>query len=101
VILVLHPDFPEAGYYVGPEAIAEYMRDLLASFTDFSIEGEEFMEAGDSVLVGVCQRGVGRNSGAVTDHRYFQVVTFRGGKIIRIESIRGREDALAAVGLSA
>ncbi|MDQ3933148.1 MAG: nuclear transport factor 2 family protein [Actinomycetota bacterium] len=99
VLLVLRPEFPEAGAYVGPEQIAGYMRDLVASLTDFAIEAEDFVEAGDSVVVQVRQHGVGRSSGAVTEHRYFQVLTWRGEKIVRIESIADREQALAAVGL--
>jgi ketosteroid isomerase-like protein len=35
------------------------------------------------------------------EFRYFQVWTFRGGSVIRIESIRDRDDALEAVGLRA
>jgi hypothetical protein len=30
--------------------------------------------------------------------RYFQVWTLRGGAVIRIENVKGREEALEAVG---
>jgi hypothetical protein len=50
-------------------------------------------------VIQVRQRGVGVSSGVVTELRYFQVWTFRGDAIIRIESIREREQALEAVGL--
>jgi hypothetical protein len=50
-------------------------------------------------VVEVFQRGVGLASGAVTELRYFQVVTLRGDSIIRIESIAEHADALDAVGL--
>ena len=100
VVLVLNPDFPEPGAYVGLEQISEYMRDLLASYTGFAIAGEDFVGAGDSVVVEVHQTGTGATSGAPTDHRYFQVWTFRGDSVIRIESIQERRDALAVVGLS-
>jgi hypothetical protein len=52
------------------------------------------------VVVQVRQRGVGTSSGVATEDRYFQVWTFRGDAIIRIESIRERDEALEAVGLS-
>ena len=100
VLLVLRPEFPEAGVYLGPEEIATYTRGLLASWSNFAIEGEDFIDAGDSVVVRVHQRGVGISSGAVTELRYFQVWTFRGDAIIRIESIGERQQALEAVGLS-
>ena len=99
-VLVLRPEFPESGVYVGPDAIADYTRDLLASYRGFAIEAEELIDAGDSVVVRVLQRAVGRSSGAPTELSYFQVFTFRGDSIVRIESIAEREDALAAVGLS-
>jgi ketosteroid isomerase-like protein len=99
VLLVLRPEFPDAGLYVGPAEIAKYTRDLLASWESFVMEGEDFVDAGDSVVVQIRQRGVGVSSGVVTEVRYFQVWTFRGDAIIRIESIREREQALEAVGL--
>jgi len=101
VLLVLRPDFPEAGVYLGSKEIATYTRDLLASWADFAMEAEDFFDAGDSVVVQIRQRGVGLTSGAVTELRYFQVWTFRGDAIIRIESILEREKALEAVGLRA
>ena len=100
VLLVLRPEFPDAGAYLGPDAIATYMRrDLLASWNDFAMQGEDFIDAGDSVVVQIHQRGVGVSSGVATELRYFQVWTFRGDAIIRIESIGEREQALKVVGL--
>jgi ketosteroid isomerase-like protein len=99
VLLVLRPEFPDAGVYLGPDEIATYTRDLLASWADFAMEAEDFFEAGDSVVVQIHQHGVGLSSGAVTELRYFQVWTFRGDAIVRIESIGEREQALEAVGL--
>ena len=99
VLLVLRPEFPEPGAYVGPERIGGYMHDLLASYAGFAIAGKDFVAAGDSVVVEVHQTGTGATSGAPTSHDYFQVWTFRGDSVIRIESIYDRRDALAAVGL--
>lgn len=56
--------------------------------------------AGDSVVVGVFQRGTGAESGAVTELRYFHVWTFRGDRVVRWENCHPREEALAAVGLA-
>lgn len=100
VILVLRPEFPEARAYSGPDEIRKYMReDFLADFESPVIEGEEFLEAGDSVVVRVNQQATGPESGAPVGMRYYQVWTFRGKAVIRIESIRERSDALQAVGL--
>jgi ketosteroid isomerase-like protein len=98
--LVLGPEFPDAHAYCGPDEIRRYMReDFLTDFEHATISGEEFLEAGDSVVVRVHQQAAGAGSGAPVALRYYQVWTFRGRSVIRIESIREREDALAAAGL--
>ena len=95
------PETPESGLFIGPEGIAEYTRhNLLKPWADFTMEAEEIIEAGDGVLVRVIQRGVGRTSGIPVDLRYFTLWSFRGGKVIRIQSFRNREEALEAAGLS-
>jgi ketosteroid isomerase-like protein len=99
VMLVLRPEFPDAGAYVGPEEVRGYMRRFLAEWTDAAIEAEEIVDAGDSVAVAVHQHGTGTGSGAPVAMRYWQVWTFRGDSVIRIESIEGREEALAAAGI--
>jgi ketosteroid isomerase-like protein len=99
VLLVMRPEFPDAGTYLGPEGIAEYTRGFLEPWSEITIRAEEIIPAGDSVVVGVLQRGEGDASGAVTEFRYFHLWTFRGGKAIRLETIRERDEALEAAGL--
>jgi ketosteroid isomerase-like protein len=100
VLLVLRAEFPDAGAYRGEAEIGKYMReDFLADWEGASIAGEEFLDAGDSVVVRVRQRGTGPGSRAPVEMRYYQVWTLRGSSVIRIENIREREEALEAVGL--
>jgi ketosteroid isomerase-like protein len=103
VVLVLGPEFgpdsPEGGTYSGTAAVSAYTRGLLGSWTDFTMEAEEIVAAGDTVLVGVRQRGVGTVSGVPTEMRYFTLWSFRGRKVIRLESFRKRAEALEAAGL--
>jgi ketosteroid isomerase-like protein len=99
VVLVLGPEFPDAGTYSGVEAVASYTRGLLEPWTRFSIEAEEVVAAGDCVLARVRQRGVGSSSGIPTELRYYMLWTFRGGKVIRLECFRDRTEALEAAGL--
>jgi ketosteroid isomerase-like protein len=63
VVLVLGPEFPDAGMHAGVEAVAAYTRGLLEPWTSFTMQAEEIIGAGDSVLVCVRQHGVGSNSG--------------------------------------
>ena len=102
ILLVVRPEFGLAsGVYCGPDEVARYMREIfLAEWEGLVIAGDEFVDAGDSVLVRVHQRATGQQSGVPGQLRYFQLWTFRGGSVIRIESVMGRADALQAAGLS-
>ena len=97
-VLVQGEGFPEAGTYQGLEGFADYMHTFLDAWEKVTIEAEELIDAGDSVVAAVLQVGVGKGSGASTDFRYFQVWTFREGKVIRLEVIRNRDSAFAAAG---
>ncbi|MDQ3571938.1 MAG: nuclear transport factor 2 family protein [Actinomycetota bacterium] len=99
-ILVLAPEFPESGAYRGPEEINRYMRGFLGAWDHLVIQGESFTQVGDSVVVGVHQQGAGRESGTPGELRYFQVWSFRGPTLLRMENIFD-ERALKAVGLPA
>jgi ketosteroid isomerase-like protein len=60
----------------------------------------EFVEAGTQRLVAHLTGEVqGKASGAPVAWDYWQVLTFREGKVLRIEWFADRADALKAVGL--
>ena len=99
-VFVQGESFPDPGAYLGPERIAEYMGHFLEPWDRVTIEPEELVAAGDSVFAAIVMRGGGVGSGAETAFRYFQVWTFRGGTLVRLENIRDREVALRAVGLA-
>jgi ketosteroid isomerase-like protein len=98
---VLRPEFPDAGVYHGPEGMRDYMRLFLAAWNNLTITPTEFIEADGSLIVAVHQRGIGRESGIATELRYYQIWTFRGRAIIRLEGVRTRAEAFEAVGLQA
>jgi ketosteroid isomerase-like protein len=101
ILFVMGEGLPETGTYLGAEELAGYMRGFLEPWERITIEAEEMIEAGDSLFVAVTQRGTGHGSGAATELRYFHVWTFRGGKAIRLETVRDRAVALAAAGVEA
>jgi ketosteroid isomerase-like protein len=98
-LLVMGEGFPESGSYHGPEGIGEYMRAFLEAWEKVTIEAEDLVDAGDSVVATVVQRGAGRGSGATAELRYFQVWTFRAGRVIRLDVLRDRAAALEAAGV--
>jgi ketosteroid isomerase-like protein len=85
--------------HIGPEGIREYMRGQLQAWTRLTIAGEEFIEAGDSVVVAAHWVAVGKESVAPVEARLFHVWTFRGAAVTRLELFRHRSEALEAVGL--
>jgi ketosteroid isomerase-like protein len=99
VVFVQRPEFPEPGTYLGIARLVEYTRGFLEPWSRITIEAEDIAAAGDTVVATVRQRGVGRESGAATEFRYFQVWSFRGRKVIRLENLRNEAEALEAAGL--
>ena len=85
---VLSREFPDTGTYRGPEAISRYMRQFLEPWERLTIAAEELTDAGDQVIAAVLQSGVGVGSGAPVDVRYWQVWTFREGRVVRLENLR-------------
>ncbi len=99
-VFVVRPDFAEWGVYLGTEGVRRYMHRFLESWEHTTFRAEELQAVGDTVVVRLVQRGKGVESGIELELRFFQLFTFRGGKIVRLESVMHERDALAAVGLS-
>ena len=63
------------------------------------LEADEFVDAGDSVVVVFRQIARGRASGAGVTNRFAFVYGFRQGKIDYVDGYRTKREALEAVGL--
>jgi ketosteroid isomerase-like protein len=100
VMFVVSPDFPEFGVFVGPEGVRQFMKRFLAQWKRLTIEAKHLEAFGDTVLADIVQHQEGRASGLAGDISTFMLFTFRGRKIVRIESVLHRAEALEAVGLS-
>jgi ketosteroid isomerase-like protein len=99
VLFVLRPPLPESGTYLGVERLVEYTRGFLEPWSHITIEAEDITDLDGTVIATVRQRAVGSGSGAETDLCYFQVWSFRGRKVIRLENFMERAEALEAAGL--
>jgi uncharacterized protein len=100
ILLVQGQELPESGTYLGLDGVRDYMATFLEAWERVTIEAEEIFAAGDSVIAKVVQRAIGKGSGTPAELKYLQVWSFRGGRVIRLDVIRDREEALKAVGLS-
>jgi ketosteroid isomerase-like protein len=69
-------------------------------FADWTATAEEFIDAGDLVVVRVHQTGRGEASGVPVEGDFWFVNTLQGGKIVRLEMYASKDEALEAAGLS-
>ena len=88
------------GVYVGREAVIEASRHYWGTWEDYSVETEELIEAGSTVVVLGREIGRGKGSGVPIERQLAQVWVFHRGKIIRWEIYGDRASALRAAGLS-
>jgi len=96
VVFIVRPPFPEPASVIGAAGISDYMRGFLEQWTGYEIEATGFEPIGETVLVAVVQRGTGSSSGVPVEIPHWMVFEFRGGMIVRIETILDRADALEA-----
>jgi ketosteroid isomerase-like protein len=102
----LSPDFRwgqlagavEAGERRGPE-VADALRRLFEIYKDFRTDAEEFIDAGDRVVVVARSRGTARRSGMELDQRFAYVWTIQDGMLCGFQMYATRAEALDAVGL--
>jgi uncharacterized protein len=68
-------------------------------WSEFRVEAEDFIDAGDKVVAIGRMRGRGRGSGVEVDGPVFMVWTFRNGSAVRQQWFSERTEALEAAGL--
>jgi uncharacterized protein len=93
------PLTPDARVYRGHDGLREAMRNVELAFEEVRFEAEEFLDAGDDVVVLVRMVGRGKGSGVNVDARIAHLWNFRDGKGVRVRVLE-RDEALAAAGLS-
>ena len=89
----------EAAEMVGRDAARSSWRRWAEDWEDLEAVPEDFIDAGDRVLVPVVFRGRGTGSGIEVEGRYYQVLTVRDGQVVRWEEFSERAEALTAAGL--
>jgi ketosteroid isomerase-like protein len=83
----------------GPEGFLRGAEEAQEAFEDFRVEPEDFIDAGETVVVPVRISGRGRASGAKQEMRLTHLWALRNGKVISSEIYRTVEEALEAAGL--
>jgi ketosteroid isomerase-like protein len=90
---------PEVATWHGPEGFLQALADWTEGFDQFSASAEEFIDAGDRVIVRVHQRARGKGSGVPVEADFWFVHTLSEGKVIRLDMFASKAPALEAAGL--
>jgi ketosteroid isomerase-like protein len=91
----------EDGVYRGHKGVRRWFTDTYAHWTEFRPVFRAFCEVEDSLLVAGRMRARGRLSGVELDTETWWHITFRDGRILRMDVSQDPTDAHVAAGLAA
>ncbi len=92
------PEFPGGGTYHGRDGVKHYLAQSRAAWAEVSSEPEQFITAGDRIVVFVHARVRPNGSSEWQDVRLADVYTVRNGKAIQMRAFADRREALRWVG---
>ena len=93
-------DWPERQTYPGAEGARQFMAEWGDAWEDWELEVEDYLDAGERVVVIVRQHGRSKASGVSVDMHFAQVWTIRDGQQVRMQMYASTKEALEATGLS-
>ena len=73
--------------YRGREGFVEFMSTWTEDFEDFSVQADQLIDAGDSVVALLTQSGTGKASGAPVVQEYALIYDLADGQVVRIRGI--------------
>jgi ketosteroid isomerase-like protein len=92
--------YPERGEWRGHEGLLQFGAGQTEAFQQMWLKPEEFIDAGDKVVVPLQLGGKARHTGIEVEFSVVHVVTLRDEKAVRIDVYAEMSEALEAVGLS-
>jgi ketosteroid isomerase-like protein len=94
------PDFPDAQVHIGMEGVLHALGVWASAWSEWRIELDEYVDAGEHVLVRGKQWGRGKETGAVVEQPLCLVYLLRDGKVVEVRAFFDEGQALEAAGLS-
>lgn len=88
---------PDRQTRYGKEGIRQLFHSYMEAFDALRLEPEEFIEAGDQIVVSLYQQVRGKGSGAEVVGRIAHAWTMRGGEVVRLRIFGDKERALEAL----
>ena len=99
-IVYVQPDAPEAFEVRGVEAMGAAWSEWLDQWDEFRSEADEYIDAGDTVLILTRFAGRGKQSGVAVDGLPgAALMTFRDGRVTRLVAYENRDHAFEDAGL--
>jgi ketosteroid isomerase-like protein len=92
-------DLPDTQRYCGHDGVRALFWRFREVLDDMWFEAEDFILAGEQVVVPLRWGGRGKGSGVAVDERETWVFAVRDGVIVRVEEYRTTAAALEAAGL--
>ena len=89
----------DPGVYRGHEGVRQFASLIREQWATMRLEPQEFVAAGDDVVVSVRLVAVGRESGVETTAQTAHVWTLREGKVVRQTTFQTMDEALEAAGI--
>ena len=83
----------------GRAAVEVARRRWWSEWEEYRIEAEDFIDAGDQVIVITREYGRAKRSGAKVEDRFFNVFTVDDGEVARFREYRDEREAFEAAGL--
>jgi uncharacterized protein len=102
----MHPDMvstrvdPDRAVVHGRDGLLALVADWTEGFEEWSYEVEEFIDAGDQVVVRIHQWGRGSGSGVPVDGDNWMTYALEDGLVTRFTIFADRKQAMDSVGLS-
>jgi ketosteroid isomerase-like protein len=93
-------DIMDASEYRGRAGTEQWLADWDSAWAEFSMEPEEFLDAGQRVVVILRMKATGRRSGVAIERQDAIVYELRDGMITRVDYFNNRAQALEAAGLA-
>jgi ketosteroid isomerase-like protein len=89
----------DPGVFRGHEGVREFMHGQREVWSDQRVEPEEYIDAGDAIVVPIRFVSTGRGSGIDVVARAAWVWEFHDGRVVRATVYQTRAEAFEAVGL--
>ena len=84
----------------GTDAVLRFWKEIDENFDDLQLRPQEHIDAGDCVATRLRHYGRAKSGVEIDTELYHQVVTFRDGRMVRIEYFASWPEALEAAGVA-